>query len=99
MSIPVDQKDVANSIREEVDDALLLLQYAVAKGMTVPPSVIYEILKSASVYYPDAFSAADEEAADEGDISRDLEGLMARINEEKSPKSQQAEQSDEGEAS
>ena len=81
----VEENAVPQSIRQEIDDALMLLQYATANGIAVLPVVIEEILRSAAEVYPEAFDISEREF----DIFREqgepgsIDAFLARMNAER----------------
>jgi hypothetical protein len=66
MTQPVEGQTVRDSMKREVDDALMLLQYAVARGIDVPPDISGAIPTSVSASFPDAFSSESGGEEDSG---------------------------------
>jgi hypothetical protein len=82
---PVNEDLTAANIRQEVDDALLLLQHAIANGIDVAPVVVEEILRAAAETYPDVFDAGDVDFARDasaGNTSEGVAAFMRRLNAE-----------------
>ena len=92
----VEGNSVPGSIRQEIDDALMLLQYAAANGVVVMPAVIEEILRAAAEVYPKAFDVdvTDLDYVKGSDEAGSIASFLERLNSERQALAAQSEGGD-----